>query len=176
MQFRVIVLLPVLLMVAVQTLARGTYQEPQAFVQQAFQGDVPSATMLWLTEDLQASIGKILGHPYDGLRLRYWRRDGRTVWILEEIGKEKAITTGIIVNQNRIEEVKVLIFRESRGWEVRNAFFTDQFKNAALKADTRLDRHIDGISGATLSVRALTKLARLALFLHQHTEADHVPS
>jgi Na+-transporting NADH:ubiquinone oxidoreductase subunit NqrC len=31
----------------------------------------------------------------------------------------------------------------------------------------RLDRHIDGISGATLSVNAINKLSRLALYLHQ---------
>ena len=34
-----------------------------------------------------------------------------------------------------------------------------------------LNRHIDGISGATLSVAAVNKLARLALMLHQHSEA-----
>ncbi len=109
------------------------------------------------------------------LRLRYWGRDGRTAWILDEIGKEEPITTGIVVNGRAIEEVKVLIFRESRGWEVRHPFFTDQFKGARLGHDDQLDRHIDGISGATLSVRALKRLARVALFLHQHAEFADVP-
>jgi hypothetical protein len=31
-----------------------------------------------------------------------------------------------------------------------------------------LDRRINGITGATLSVHALTRLARLALLLHRH--------
>ena len=31
---------------------------------------------------------------------------------------------------------------------------------------TQLDRHIDGISGATLSVGAITRLASVALYLH----------
>ncbi len=35
-----------------------------------------------------------------------------------------------------------------------------------------LDRHIDGISGATLSVNAMKKMARLALLLHQETEGS----
>ena len=38
------------------------------------------------------------------------------------------------------------------------------------------DRYDDGgISGATLSVRALKKLARLALYLNQQTQAAHDP-
>ena len=66
--------------------------------------------------------------------------------------------------------MKVLVFRESRGWEVRYPFFTEQFADASLKAETKLDRKIDGISGATLSVDALIKLARLALFLDQYID------
>ncbi|MEO1898962.1 MAG: FMN-binding protein, partial [Methylococcales bacterium] len=60
--------------------------------------------------------------------------------------------------------LKVLAFRESRGWEVKHDFFTDQFKQNTLDSHLKLTQAIDGISGATLSVRALTKTARLALF------------
>ena len=103
------------------------------------------------------------------LRLRYWMKAGRTVWILEEIGKERPITTGFVVENNEIKKVKILIFRESRGWEVRYPFFTDQFTGASLRGENlELDRAIDGISGATLSVSAVTRLARLALLFHQH--------
>jgi hypothetical protein len=70
-----------------------------------------------------------------------------------------------------MELLRVLEFRESRGWEVRYPFFTDQFGGIGLRPDLQLDRPIDGISGATLSVRALKKLARLALYLTQQTQA-----
>ena len=60
--------------------------------------------------------------------------------------------------------LKVLAFRESRGWEVNHDFFTNQFKQNSLDANLRLNQPIDGISGATLSVRALTKVAQLGLF------------
>ncbi len=156
--------------------ARGVYQQPEEFVAEAFAGDPPQPRVLWLTRGLRPQVEQILAHPTRALRIRYWGRDGRTAWVLEEIGKEQPITTGIVVNRGAIERIKVLVFRESRGWEVRHPFFTDQFTSAALTQDDRLDRHIDGISGATLSVRALTKLARIALFLHQHTEqADVAP-
>lgn len=101
--------------------------------------------------------------------MRYWGEKHRTAWILEEIGKERPITVGLVIDNGRLETVKVLVFRESRGWEVRYPFFTDQFNGARLTNEHGLDRSIDGISGATLSVRALKKLARLALFLHNQT-------
>lgn len=153
--------------------ARGVYQEPTAFINEVFAGKPPAVSRLWLTGDLKQDASDILGHPPKALRLRYWGKDARTAWVLEEIGKEKPITVGIVINENRIERVKVLIFRESRGWEVRHDFFTEQFRNIGLQADRNLDKHIDGISGATLSVRALKKLSRLALHLHQHTPFAH---
>ena len=147
--------------------ARGIYQEPEAFINEVYQQSPPRSEKLWINGDIKDQIISIMGHDLGVLRLRYWLKEGRSTWILEEIGKERPITTGIVVTNNHIEQVRVLIFRESRGWEVRYPFFTDQFDGAMLEDDNRLDRHIDGISGATLSVNAVTKLARLALFLHR---------
>ena len=106
-------------------------------------------------------------------RIRYWADATRTAWILEEIGKVRPITTGYVVKSGQIERVAVLIYRESRGWEVRHKFFTDQFVGATVDADYRLDRYIDGISGATLSVDALTRLGRLALYLTEEITAEN---
>jgi len=156
-------------MLSAQVLA-DTYQEPEEFISEVFAGSPPKTSMLWITKELKPGIQEILGRDLGVLRLRYWGVAGRTVWILEEIGKEQPITTGIVVNKGKVELIKVLVFRESRGWEVRYPFFTDQFKGAGLKQGDELDRSIDGISGATLSTRALTKLARLALYLHQRSE------
>lgn len=146
--------------------ARGTYQSSEDFLTEVFQDSVPEPEIIWFTGKLRDDATAILGHPPGNLRQRYWYRAGRSAWVLEEIGKERPITVGIVVKNNRIERIKVLVFRESRGWEVRYPFFTDQFHGASLAEDNRLDRNIDGISGATLSVRALKKLARVALLLH----------
>ena len=147
--------------------AGGVYQEPADFINEVFDGKPPKADVLWLNKELKQQIVEILDHKYKGLRVRYWQQQKRSAWVLEEIGKEKQITAGIVVNDSRIQQVKVLVFRESRGWEIRHDFFTDQFKQAGLKQDNRLDRHIDNISGATLSVRAIRKLAQIALLLDQ---------
>jgi len=152
-------------------LAGGVYQEPADFINEVFDQSPPKAEVLWLKKELKQQIVDILDHNYKGLRIRYWQQDQKSAWILEEIGKEKQITTGIVINDSRIEQVKVLIFRESRGWEVRHDFFTEQFKQASLKEDHRLDKNIDNISGATLSVRAIKKLARIALLLDEHVQS-----
>jgi hypothetical protein len=154
-------------------LARGVYQEPAAFIDEVFKGSPPAAKRLWLTGDIKQVATQILGHPPNSLRLRYWGQGHRSAWVLEETGKEKLITVGIVIAQNRIERLKVLVFRESRGWEVRHDFFTKQFNDARLLENKQLHKHIDGISGATLSVRALKKLSRLALYLHTQTEFSH---
>ena len=151
------------------------YQAPDAFIAESFGDKVPEPQILWLTKDLKESVKAILGHDYPALRIRYWAADGRTAWILDEIGKVKPITTGIVVNRGRIERLKVLVYRESHGWEVKHPFFTDQFREAGLNEKRALDRRIDGISGATLSVNALKKLAALALHLDQQTRTAKAP-
>lgn len=153
-------------------LATGVYQAPDAFIAEAFDGSPPAPRALWVTPEVRGGIEDILGHDPPSLRIRYWAGAGRTAWILEEIGKEQPITTGIVVRTGQIERLRILVFRESRGWEVRHDFFTDQFPGAGLDEDRRLDRDIDGVSGATLSVRAVTKLARLALYLDGQVADD----
>ena len=151
--------------------AGGVYQKPDEFINQVFNNKPPKAEVLWLNKDLKKQITDILDHKYNGLRVRYWQQNKdsnqKSVWVLDEIGKDKPITTGFVINNGQIDLVKVLVFRESRGWEVRHDFFTDQFKQATLKSDYNLSQSIDNISGATLSVRAIRKLAKIALLLDQ---------
>lgn len=145
--------------------AVSIYQTSDEFISQAFNAPTPKAKVYWLQDEDKLVIEEILAHRFNKMRIRYWQQANETVWILEEIGKESPITVGIHIKQQAIVKTKVLIYRESRGDEVRHDFFTDQFKTAKLTNDQQLDRHIDGITGATLSVRALTKLSRIALYL-----------
>ena len=142
------------------------YLEPEQFIAQSFE-TAPEQKVLWLTKDLKAQIKKVFGRDYSGLRIRYWQLGGRTAWILEEIGKVKPITTGFLVEDGVMLQMQVLIYRESHGWEVRYPFFTDQFNGLERDDSNKLNKKIDGISGATLSVNALTRLSKLALFLHK---------
>jgi len=151
----------------------GRYLDADEYLRGVFPGEVPEAKTLWVTGDLRDAVEGMLKHRFAALRVRYWYDGTRSAWILDEIGKELPITIGVAIAQSAIDDVRVLEFRESRGWEVRYPFFTDQFIAAKLGPDERLDRKIDGISGATLSVRAVTRIAQIALLLHdQIDDAD----
>ena len=156
-----------LLLLSLEASARGTYLSPQAFLEESFPEGVPAPRILWLKGTLRKQVQALLGHRYPALRLRYWRKGARTAFILEEIGKDEPITFGVLVREGRIERIRVLVFRESRGDEIRHGFFTRQFEGAGLGKENRLDRSVDNISGATLSVRAMTRIARLALLLER---------
>lgn len=155
-------------------IAKGVYQTPLAFLGQTFNNDIPKYSTIWINKDHKHIISDILQHNPSFIRVKYWQRNNTTAWILEEIGKDKPITVGVVINDNKIQQLKVLTFRESRGWEVKHDFFTRQFNDASLTKELNLSETVDGISGATLSVRALTKIARIALYLQQ--EANNEPT
>ena len=146
-----------------------TYEKPSAFLTRHF-GEVPKTRVLVLTSAQQAGLKKILGHEHEQKSIRYWQNQGKAAWILSELGKTEPITAGFVIKDGAIVETKVLIYRESHGWEVSRPFFTKQFVGARLNGDQRMSREIDGIVGATLSVRALTKLSAAALYLSQQLE------
>jgi Na+-translocating ferredoxin:NAD+ oxidoreductase RnfG subunit len=162
--FKLGLLCLILLLTTTTSHARGVYQTNDAFLAEVFNGTLPQSDVVWMKGDVRQTVADILGHPYAGLRIRYWREGQRSAWILEEIGKEEPITFGVVIDGDRVEQVKVLAYRESRGGEVKYPAFTQQFQNVGL-VDNRLDKHIDGITGATLSVRAMTNVVRLALYL-----------
>lgn len=171
--FALLMVLPFVAMSPVQAASAGQYLTVDEFLSLGFGEDAkPEPKVLWLTPALKARIKTIRGKEFPLLRVRYWRLGQKTAWILEEIGKEMPITIGVVVDLDSadgkslaVSRVDILAFRESRGWEVRHDFFTEQFKGAVLVRDDILSQHIDGITGATLSVRAVKQVARIALLL-----------
>ncbi len=143
----------------------GQYLSVGDFLSAAFDGEQPQAKVYWLPAPLKQEIRRLTGRDFPLLRVRYWQQGARSAWILDEIGKEMPITIGVVVERQAIRRVDILAFRESRGWEVRHPFFTRQYVGAGLNEQRALNRHVDGITGATLSVRAVTHVARLALLL-----------
>jgi len=135
------------------------------FLSRVFTDAIPPSNMLWVSGERKTAVAEILRHQPEYLRLRYWGNAQRSAWIVDEIGKTEPITFGIVIHNNQIESVEVLVFRESRGWEIQHDFFSRQFTDAKLLDNKRLDRPIDGISGATLSVKAMQNVSRMVLYL-----------
>lgn len=159
------------------------YLSREDFLSKAFGDAAVQSKTLWLSAEQKKIAQQILGHPYKGLRIRYWASaKDQTAWVLEAIGKERPIQIGVVIQSAEIKNISILAFQESRGWEVRFPFFTEQFNGVSLaekqsidgrRSKYMLDKHIDGITGATLSVKAVTNTAKFALYLQrQHQETD----
>lgn len=151
-----------------QLWAKKVYQEPKDFLQEV----VPAAAakVLPIPAALKARIIALNGGSYRASRMRYWQKGTRRVWILEEIGKTLPITVAYVIDKGKISQVKVLIYRESHGYEVSYPYFTKRFRKMYLKKGKGLNKRVTNIAGATLSVRAMTKMARVALLLDQQVE------
>lgn len=129
---------------------------------------------LWLQNSVKERFEHDLGFEISGLRARYWQSKNRTLWILDEIGKEYPITFAYIIDSiptseshdSQISSAIIMEYRESRGGEIRHDFFRRQFNDIRLDGN-QLNQKIDGITGATLSVWAMEKTAKTALWLHK---------
>lgn len=147
------------------------FQEPKAFLKSITGKDENAVKYIWLNKDLQKEISDILDHPFNSLRIRYWETQDKTIWVLDEIGKTEPITFGYLIENNTIKQATVLVFRESRGSEIHNDFFTKQFLDSQINDKNKLTKKVDGIVGATLSVNAMKKTAALALYLNNIAKA-----
>lgn len=136
---------------------------PEQFIRDSFT-KTPPPQFVWLDAATQTKLQTALGHAYAQARIRYWRGEGKSLWILDEIGKEYPITAGFIVKNGVLDAARVLVYRESRGDEIRFPAFLEQFHGARL-VDGQLDKRIDSISGASMSVDAMQRMARTALTL-----------
>lgn len=149
------------------TLAQiGVYQTLESFNAEVFTRS-PDSETLWLNDDIRDQLSTILNRTYGQLRIRYWRSGERTAWIFNEIGKERPITSAIAVDGGKIVHVSILEYRESRGGEVKLESFRRQFVDAQLTEKDKLTKKINGITGATLSVKTLNRSAIAALKLHE---------
>lgn len=148
--------------------ADTVYQSQEDFLKETFKEEVKPA-VLWLDKATQDELSKILGHAYPQARLRYWRKGDTSAWVLEEIGKEYPITAGFVVVGNSIQRAQVLTYRETRGMEIHLPGFLAQFHGNKLADEQgdQLSTKVDGIAGATMSVNAMVKMAKVALILNK---------
>lgn len=87
-------------------------------------------------------------------------------FIQHTIGKHKAMTYMVGVDPDgEVTNVEVLVFRESRGSEVRKKRFNYQYHGKTIEDPVRINRDIINISGATMSVRSMSAGVKRVLVL-----------
>jgi hypothetical protein len=146
--------------------AQEVFLSKEDFLKTAFEEDVPRRKGLRFKNEVKEIAQRIMGSNYKKIRMKYWRQDQKTAWVLERIGKVKLITAGFIIESCRISSIHVLVYRETHGWEVKYPSFRDQFVGINMVEGFKLNKRIDGIAGATLSVNSMEKMARLALAMN----------
>jgi len=81
-------------------------------------------------------------------------------------GKAMPITYLVIFDKSgSIKNVSVVKYREAYGGQISNTLWLNQFTGKALEMEITQD-NIDGISGATISVNAITKGVKKLLLLY----------
>ena len=79
-------------------------------------------------------------------------------------GKDQAITFLVAIDPaDRLKDVDILVYREPYGGEVAYEAWRRQFRGKTADDSLRVGREIRGISGATISVNAVTLGVRSAV-------------
>ena len=89
----------------------------------------------------------------------------------EELGQHQPITFATRVSPRAVvERVEIMVYREPRGDEVRDARFRAQFAGKTAQSPLRLRQDIDAVSGATTSSASIATGVRRAAILIEELE------
>lgn len=136
----------------------------------------PAATA-WRTEDwlpsaaLRKEMERALGWRLDEEVYQVHRAEaaGRLqghALVVNQLGLYKPITFLVAVDaEGLVTRVVLMVYRESRGEAVKRRRFLRQYEGKSLDDPIRLNRDIDGVTGATVSVRGVNAGVRKALAL-----------
>lgn len=82
------------------------------------------------------------------------------------IGKHKPMTYMVgIDGKGHVSDIELLVFRESRGSEIRQKRFNTQYEGKTVQDPVRINKDIINISGATMSVRSMSAGIKRVLVL-----------
>jgi uncharacterized protein with FMN-binding domain len=94
-----------------------------------------------------------------------WRTSGGGYFVVERVvGKHEYITVAVGINPNgTVKQIEIMDYRESYGYEVREASWRAQFVGKSASSPLQLGADIKNISGATLSSKHVTDGVRRVL-------------
>jgi Na+-translocating ferredoxin:NAD+ oxidoreductase RnfG subunit len=121
-----------------------------------------------LTEEQAEAIEKTSGVRVRNREERVWKVDGGGWLIVDEVlGKHEFITYAVGLNADgSVKQIEIMDYRETYGYEVRNAEWRAQFVGKTSAAPLKLDADIANVSGATLSCRHITDGVKRLLVFH----------
>lgn len=143
----------------------ATVEEAQA---RLFPGESLSPQTLTLSDQQAQAIEKASGVRVRVKRLKLWRAQGGGWFFVDEVlGKHEYITWALALDPDgAVRDLEVLEYRETYGYEVREAKWRAQFRAKRHGAPLRLDHDVRNISGATLSCRHIADGVKRLLATH----------
>jgi len=162
-----------LLPVAAIVVAPSAYATQYLSLEQAQQAIFPGATFVpayvTITEQQRSEIEKRTGVSVRLREQRVWRVSTGGFFIVDEVvGKHEFITYAVGLNSDgSARQIEVMDYRESYGYEIRNAQWRRQFVGKRAGDTLKLDDDIKNISGATLSCRHITEGVKRVLALYE---------
>jgi hypothetical protein len=151
------------MLLPVAVVSTSAYATTYLTVEQAQQAIFPGAKLdqafVRLTTDQQREIEKLAGLPVPHSEIRVWRVPGGGLFIVDDVvGKHELISYALGLNADgSVRQIEILDYRESYGWEIRNANWRRQFVGKTPADPVRFDKDIRNISGATMSCRHVTE-------------------
>jgi len=152
--------------------AETTYYTPRALLAEFFpKSERVTFRTFTIDSSLKARLGQRLG--YAPAKDRYTvfiatthgHIDGYAV-IDDEPGLHQPITFATRLSpRGMVERLEIMVYREPRGDEVRDARFRKQFEGKTAQDPLRLNRDIDAVSGATVSSASMASGVRRAAVL-----------
>ena len=159
------------------------FQPHDAAVAEVFAGADTTWSETWTPTDAErAALETRLDEPVPEAGFTFHRgrlgtRELGWAVVLDEIGLHEPITHLVRIDAGgRVEEIRVLVFRETRGDEIRRPRFLKQFRGMDSGDRLRVGRDVDAVTGATYSSRAITRGVRKALALVEARYGGSAPS
>ena len=142
-------------------------------IEQAQRAIFPGASFtplkITLTAEQQKNIESRCGVRVRSRELQVWKASGGGWFIVDEVlGKHEYITYALGLGASgAVKQIEILDYRETYGYEVREASWRQQFIGKTASATLKLDADIRNISGATLSSRHITEGVRRLLATYE---------
>ena len=146
------------------------YLTPEEALEKTFAGaDRIEREVIRLGPEAEERVARAVGHPLHERKFVLYRgiKAGNllgTAMMGEELGKFRSITSMTVVGPDgKVQDVKVLVYRESHGNDVRRKRFLYQYLGKGREDPIQINQDITSISGATISVRSMNAQVRKAL-------------
>lgn len=147
----------------------ATYLNVEQAQKALFPGASFTAAPRTLTPEQLKAVESAIGAHVRVKELRVWKvSTGGWFFVDEVVGKHEFIIYAVgLTASGAVKGIEIMDYRETYGYEVRDAKWRTQFAGKTARDPLTLDKDIKNISGATLSCRHITDGVKRLLAVYE---------